>query len=102
MDHYKAFLRAWLDFAENPAKNPVGFDKRYGLCTSLWDYGASTGLPTAMEYKLDSKLAERLMAEYGENVTPFNKYPNVPSYVDEMDKTKNPHRLAFVRKELGL
>lgn len=91
---YLSFLRAWLDFAEDPSNNPHCFSARQGLCfnTLLWDI--------CSEESIEGYLSDRLDIVCRDSITPFNTYPN--SFTREQDKTKNPKRLAFVRKELGL
>ena len=103
MDHYKAFLRAWLDFAENHDNNPSRiFSIRSGLCPNCARYDWSRGSRASFEDSTFRVLKSRLRTEIGDSNTPFNDALDVSHYEDELDKTKNPHRLAFVRKELGL
>ena len=96
---YLAFLRAWLDFAEDPSNNPYAFHPIYGLCTNSSHYGWT--LSASRGYALYDHLYTRLKLLYGDTDTPFNPGGH-GDYVKEQDKTKNPERLAFVRRELGL
>lgn len=96
-DDLKDFLTEWLDAATGKNEKPSWFSRVFGLCHCARLWGGSTGRNAY------GPLSEKIWADFPEeSAFPFgggNRY-----FEDKAAEVahKNPERLAWVRKTLGL
>lgn len=99
-DDLKAFLAAWLTWAEGEAQELTPFTRKYGLCSNVCYY-CEVMFPGdyLRAERLEYALAKLLKITTGDTMYPFGKVQYATN-VDSLTQHKDPQRLAWVRAQL--